>query len=514
MLSNGSHTVRAIARDAANNRTTSAAVTVTVTNQAPSGPTFYVSPTGTSGGNGSISSPWDLATALTRSSSVIPPGSTVYLRGGTYRGNFRSYLTGQAGNPVTVRQYPGERAIIDGAGVTLTNTLAIEGQWAIYRDFEVTNTDTNRTVARPTGVDLYGPNVKLINLVVHDNGNGIGFWEYARDSEVYGCVVYNNGIVSPTSGRGAGHGMYIQNDTGTKRITDVVAVNNFGFGLHAYGEGGRANGLTFENNASFNNGSQASRGSDDRFPNLLVGTVTNGISNLHIIGNYLYHQSGTEPSANLTLGYGSTNNDVEMRDNWIMGGDHLLSMSKWGNVTTVNNTFFCMNDPGSGEFVTSISLASGQSSAGYTWNGNTYYDTVTPGTPVDFGWAGQLRTFANWRTATGFDSTSTYTQARPSGVNVFVQPNEYEQGHANIRVYNWSGATTVDVDVSQVLTIGAVYEVRSAQNYLGTPVLTGTWTGGLLRIPITNTTVATATGFDFTPASTAPEFNTYVLITR
>ena len=44
---------------------------------------FYVSPSGSSGGNGSITSPWDLTTAFA-GPSTVKPGDTVWLRAGTY----------------------------------------------------------------------------------------------------------------------------------------------------------------------------------------------------------------------------------------------------------------------------------------------------------------------------------------------------------------------------------------------------------------------------------------------
>src|SRR6188768_3996124 len=94
---------------------------------------FYVAPTGQSSGDGSISSPWDLQTALNHPSSVRP-GDTIWLRGGTHRianrvTKFVSKLAGTSSQPITVRQYPGERAIIDG------NIQQILGGWVNYWGF-------------------------------------------------------------------------------------------------------------------------------------------------------------------------------------------------------------------------------------------------------------------------------------------------------------------------------------------------------------------------------------------
>ena len=72
---------------------------------------FYVSPSGN--GDGSIGNPWSLDTALSQPSAVHP-GDTIWLRGGTYTGIHTSYLNGSSTSPIIVRQYPGERATLDG----------------------------------------------------------------------------------------------------------------------------------------------------------------------------------------------------------------------------------------------------------------------------------------------------------------------------------------------------------------------------------------------------------------
>jgi hypothetical protein len=79
----------------------------------PTGPTFYVAPNGSPNGNGSINNPWDLQTALNQPPPVLP-GSTIYLRGGTYIGKFTSRLLGTASAPIVVRSYPDEWAKLDG----------------------------------------------------------------------------------------------------------------------------------------------------------------------------------------------------------------------------------------------------------------------------------------------------------------------------------------------------------------------------------------------------------------
>src|SRR5438132_1714973 len=75
----------------------------------PVGPEFYASPGGSASGDGSVTKPWDLQTALSQPTPVTP-GSTIWLRAGRYtggapRGEFLSKLTGTADAPIVVRQF-------------------------------------------------------------------------------------------------------------------------------------------------------------------------------------------------------------------------------------------------------------------------------------------------------------------------------------------------------------------------------------------------------------------------
>ncbi len=161
---------------------------------------IYVSPAGVAANTGvSINSPVDLNTALL--TTAIPPGSTVWLRGGTYAGHFTSYLSGTSAAPITVRSYSGERAVIsDDRNWAGGGTLHIYGAWTIFRDFDVTNTGTDRlgpapapSRFRPMGIDVEGPNIKLINLVIHDTGHGLGLWSTALNTEAYGNLIFDCG---------------------------------------------------------------------------------------------------------------------------------------------------------------------------------------------------------------------------------------------------------------------------------------------------------------------------------
>ncbi len=202
---------------------------------------FYVSPSGSWQGDGSAENPWDLATALAQP-MVVQPLDTLWLRGGTYLGSFTSELFGAPGSPVVLRQYPGERAVIDGS-------LEVKGRDAWYWGFEVMNSNPDRMNPRPTGINVFGPDTKFINLIVHDAGNGIGFWSPATNSEIYGSIIYNNGWEEPD--RGHGHGIYTQNALPSVKLIEHNALGqNFGFSFHAYTEGGSIQGWDIRENVA------------------------------------------------------------------------------------------------------------------------------------------------------------------------------------------------------------------------------------------------------------------------
>src|SRR5258708_7557043 len=70
-----------------------------IASSAARGADFYVSPSGSTSANGSVTSPWNLAAALAQPTAV-KPGDTIWLRGGPYQGTFFSVLTGAADAPI------------------------------------------------------------------------------------------------------------------------------------------------------------------------------------------------------------------------------------------------------------------------------------------------------------------------------------------------------------------------------------------------------------------------------
>ena len=100
----------------------------------------------------------------------------------------------------------------------------MNGSYTWYWGFEVTDSNPNRYNPTPgsnpvdvrnPGVGVWGPGTKIINLVIHDTGQGMDPTSVATDSEYYGNIIYYNGWNAPD--RGHGHGIYAQKATRAAR---------------------------------------------------------------------------------------------------------------------------------------------------------------------------------------------------------------------------------------------------------------------------------------------------------
>jgi hypothetical protein len=143
---------------------------------------------------------------------------------------------------------------------------------------------------------------------------------------------------------------------------------------------------------------------------------------------------------------------------------------------------------------------------GYNWGPMNYGATVTGnylvGSYLQFFW-----------TSMNFSNNTILDGGMPSSTKVVVEPNRYEAGRANVIVYNWGGQGAVSVDLSGVLRSGEGYEVRNAQNFYGSPVASGSYSGGSVSIPITSATPARSITGRST-STTGTEFAAFVVVKK
>jgi hypothetical protein len=342
----------------------------------------------------------------------------------------------------------------------------IAGSHTWFWGLEITSSSSNRVSEEPgsapsdmtrgDGVAIaqdtgHGVGTRLINLVIHDTRQGIGFWTEAEDSEVHGCLIYYNGWKGPD--RAHGHGIYVQNAAGTKRITGNLIFSGFAYGIHAFGDAARVDNLTIEDNILFGNGIT----SHGREPNFLLGSGSAPARSLLFRRNLLYHRLPGGPSGGFWIGYDGCTG-AAVTENYAAGNDILENCAS--GLDLRDNTF--------------------------------YYHSFSGISEMQY-------------------PENTFTTARPSGVRVFVRPNAYEPGRANIAVYNWDLAATTRIDLSPVLPAGTAYEIKNAQDFFGPPVVSGVYAGGEVTLPIGALPVAAAVGAS-APEPTGPEFNAFVLL--
>lgn len=425
-----------------------------------SGGVWYVSPFGTPDGDGGPDRPLDLATALS-ANSPARPGDTIWLRGGVYRGGVTSHLEGTADAPIVVRAYPGERAVIDGntpAAVDLSAALAIFGSNTWFWGFEVTSSRADRVDTHepnaPAGITvLESSNIKLINLRVHDMpGNGLGLWSENVDAEVYGCLVYYNGVNEYD------HGMYVQNRRGVKQLVDNVIFRSAGHGVHAFGSSAAfLNDIRLEGNTIFNNGEIA--GASDR--NILVG----GDIRAHrprVVANATYYP--TANGAN-NLGYDAGCDDAVVTDNYFVRGETALQMINCRARELARNVLVGAWHPGN--------------------------------LPLLY-------------------PENTYVSGLPAATKVLVRRNRYEPDTATVTVYNWARASRVTIDLSAAgIVSGQRYRVYDLQDPEAGAIDENVYTGAPVTLPMTGLATATPVWIDAVqPRHTGVEFGVFLIRSR
>ena len=437
---------------------------------------FHVTASGQPGGDGSLNRPWDLGTALA-APPEIQPGDTIWLHAGTYRGGFLSQLKGEPGKPIVVRAAAGEHVILDTQPRDERDNglLLLAGADTTYRDFEVSCSHPKRETSiggswpadiRRGNVDIRGDRISAVNLVVHDQASGFGFWSEGEGGEIHGCLIYNNGWQGPD--RAHGHGIYVQNARGTKRIANNIIFHQFAYGIHAYGsDKASLKGILIEGNIAFDNGCLARGG--DRSPGIMVGGGCPA-ERITIRDNVV-------AGGSIRLGYpwGTVNEDAVVTGNYCDGGLVLRDFRKAivrGNTLAASST------------VVQLEGAEGLLKSGLDWDANDYY--VTDGRWGECAFVEHSKSrglsFEQWRAESGLDAETTFTKGFPTKLRVDVRPNAYDPGRAHISVVNPQGLAEVEVDLSNVLKPGQTFRIVSAKDVFGTPIATGIHDGRPVRL--------------------------------
>jgi hypothetical protein len=483
------------------------------------GKDIYVSPSGKADGDGSRQNPLDIVTALAKTSPA-QAGDTIYLMGGTYNGKmdgikrlpFVCEVSGVAGRTVRIMPVPGQAAHLNGV-------IALNSSHAEYIGLDIGDLEWDPWKQAHQSVETVIANVnavgaKVINCNIFGGAMGTGGWSPSKELVFYGCLIHDFGELEPGGGgRGHGHAFYTQNEpnSGTKVIERNIAYRGCGWNLHIYTQGGQITGFDVIENIMYIAGGYRPGQTMDNY--LCYGYVP--ADKIRMIGNVGYEVADTEirrplgppnletglwrPNMRFSYLKPVQNGMGELRDNYLMGPSYGVSLGDSKKCIFAGNTVW------SSDILVEVNSAPTGSSLkkrdfkpdpkNFTIENNTYY---TNGKPKPFYYADsekideeQRVTFGEWQKL-GFDKGSKLIEGKegkPSGTKVFVFDNKYEKGRANVAIFSWDGAESVEVDLSKVLEKGQGYKLYNCLDIRTTisraiPVLTGIFDGAKIAFPM------------------------------
>jgi hypothetical protein len=465
---------------------------------------FYASPTGSRSAGGSLADPWDLQTAFGR---PLPPGSTLWLRGGTYSKTFTCKLAGTASARITIRPYPGERVTFDSHDPANVNVSLITTPAAAFLDFwdlEFMVSNVNRQNNGVPGAtsgpapggngaeNTLGHDLRFIHPVVHDTTGGWGMnQDTAYNNETYGLISYYNGWWGID--RPHGHNLYMHNQTGYKKAANSILFDSFAEGNHVYTSSGYANGIIEDGIITFDSGrinlAQPQR-SGTAAP--LAGYPPDTPKKL--IGAYGRAANSLCGSGNVT-GSGSFNRMYEFVSNPAPSSFHFANGF---NPLTLTNGYF-----GNGGTPGEVCQGPGHPpphGSTSTISGNTFIGSSTYYAGAGL-WAVDFP-----------DNSFVDSHTAPAANVVFTLPDAYTRGRGHVAIYNWQRLTAVPVDISAFgLAEGQAFTVQHAMDFYGAPVVSGTYRGAAVLFPMTNLPIAQPINA-VKPVGPFPRFAAFVVL--
>ncbi|MFO0754189.1 MAG: right-handed parallel beta-helix repeat-containing protein [Thermodesulfovibrionales bacterium] len=199
---------------------------------------YYVAPSGSDSNPGTLSQPWK---TVKKAAGTLRAGDTAYFRAGTYQEyNVTFSNSGSSGSPITLKGYPGETAVIDGANygivfeiqnrdyITLDSLTIRRGNLANIRiayDYPATgitiqNCDLKEFVANDNSATVYintsgAENILIQNNVIHDvqgyHGNAAGIIVFKA-----GTLTIRNNVIYTTN-----IGIYYKHSTSNGKVTTI-----------------------------------------------------------------------------------------------------------------------------------------------------------------------------------------------------------------------------------------------------------------------------------------------------
>lgn len=369
-------------------------------------------------------------------------------------------MDGTLANPIVIKSHSGMEVIegdvnIRGDYLRFENIEFKYSGWP-KREWDDYGSTPPADVPQTKQPELFGVGDELYRCVIHDT-MGLGFWRTAIDSKLTECIIFNNGW-EETGDRGHGHGIYTQNESGTKTIERCIIFFNYGWGVKVQGTG-VYRGYHFKD-CIFFDPSLPTDGLGGMAQSIVVGGTGDPYEDIKIEGCEFYNRSslGYEGSGAraMDLGYSSGLDNFQVLNNYCVG-------------VTYFSTYPLTNG---------------------TVTGNTFY-----------GIGGSYLPFADGNTIADRPTSGKRTRLIICEAGV--------RGH--LIIYNYDLDNTVAADCSELLSEEDSYRLTNVQDYF-VDVITGTaGVGGVITVPMTGRTVASPIASAVTLTSTFPEFGCFIL---
>ena len=418
---------------------------------AQTGATFYVSKSGKDTNSGSYTAPW---LTIQHAANSVTAGATVYVEAGTYDESVTFSKSGTATNYITFESYPGQTAVIDGTGLSVSGIQGliniVNQSYIAVSGFEIQNYTTSKSTVTPAGIWVTGggSGVKLLNNVVHNitttsekNGNAFGVSVYGTSSTpISNLIISGNQVYDLKTGHS--ESVNVDGNVTNFSITNNLVHDNDNIGIDAIGfEGvgpsgsdqaryGEISGNTVYNISGIKNAGEGDEYDAD-------GLYCDGCAYVTFERNTVYNCDLNMEAASEHKGHDSSY--VTIRNNLfydantvgISIGGYAANVGGSDHVVIVNNTLYNNNTKnGGGEFQiqhnappsagnifeNNIVYAGSQnvwiysyvSGSTATANWNLYYSAkgYVQGTSIDWGGKSNYKTYAAYQSGSEEDADS------------------------------------------------------------------------------------------------------------
>ena len=213
-----------------------------------SGRSFFVSTTGSDANPGTKAQPWR---TIQKAADTVPAGSTVEIRGGTYRERVVVRVSGAPGAWITFRSYDGEHVLLDGTGLGpyegIAGMVAIDSRsYLAFEDLEIAHLHDLADRYVPAGVFVTGTahHIALRGLDVHDirtasaDAHGIAVYGTSGDDAIHDVAIEGNRVHD--NHLGSSESVVVNGNVRDWTITHNHIWRNDNIGIDAIGFEGKA----------------------------------------------------------------------------------------------------------------------------------------------------------------------------------------------------------------------------------------------------------------------------------